>query len=94
MDSKIRGLESASLGFLRFSGLETDSLTKLLRVTRCLRARQFSSAGLGLRLSGTAQGAESLVNRAKKRFERIGCAELDVDTSDAHFEPSCNLKES
>ncbi len=50
--------------------------------------------GRGEKLSGTAQGTESLVNQAEKRFERIGRAEFDVDTSSARFEPSCNLKES
>ena len=45
-------------------------------------------------LSGTAQGTESVVNQTKKRFERIGRAEFDVNTSDARFEPSGNLKES
>ena len=34
------------------------------------------------------------MNQAKKRFERIGRAEFDVDTPDARFEASCNLKES
>jgi hypothetical protein len=45
-------------------------------------------------LSGTAQDTESLVNQAKKGFERIGRAEFNVNTSDARFEPSGNLKES
>ena len=70
-------------------GDETFTPEPLLRAHSCL-----APAALGVSLSGRAQGAESLMNQAKKRFERIGRAEFDVDTPDASFKASCNLKES
>jgi hypothetical protein len=55
----------------------------------------FSSQGRVRILSGAAQGTESLVNQAEKRFfERIGRAAFDLNTSSARFGPGCNLKES
>ena len=67
------------------------SETKLLRLEFASCEQHFPCRS-GLKLCGTAQGTESLVNQAEKRFERIGRAEFDVDTPSARFEPSCNVK--
>ena len=71
------------------------SETKFLHLDPLSRGNSYLGSVSWVRmLSGTAQGTESLVNQAKERFERIGRAEFDVNTSDARFEPSGNLKES
>ena len=69
--------------------------TKFLLLDPLWRRNSYLSSVSWVRiLSGTAQGTESLVNQAKKRFERIGRAKFDVNTSEARFEPSGNFKES
>jgi|SRR6266478_5889044 hypothetical protein len=46
------------------------------------------------RLSGSAQGSQSLVNQPKERLKRISRTEFDVDAPDADGQSSRNLKES
>ena len=40
------------------------------------------------------QGAESLVNQGKERFERISRAKFNVDTPDAGRQAGCNFKDA
>src|SRR5271165_2815075 len=95
--ARFLGFEGFFPNYRDFSA--TDPICSLLRdkalaLRPALASQLFSSVGWVRILSGAAQGTESLVNQAEKRFERICRAEFDVNTSSARFEPSCNLKES